>query len=248
MACPHPLCDRTVWRAAIALNNIGWTLLDKECYDQAHQTLKDAAHVMVAIIHGDSSGHETRQSVESRLRAANQRLASTYSAACPSWPGPQRGREGCPEPLRVDVDEFVVDTLSPDFVAIAGHNCAVSHFYQSMLVAHAPDAQRHHLAAAVSLLRWSYSIISEVCGSAPATLAHALHILENLRTVARWCVSASGTSAAPAGERPEQAGGTRALFLLELDAELSQLRALVHELEAVDVALFGRPVKYAGAA
>jgi hypothetical protein len=247
MACLQRLCDRTVWRAAIALNNIGWTLLDKECYDHAHQTLKDAARVMVALIHGDSSGQETRQYVDSRLRAANQRLASTYRTACPSWPGPQRGREGCPEPLRVDVDEFVVDTLSPDFVAIAGHNCAVSHFYQSILVASAPDAQRHHLAAAVSLLRWSYSIISEACGSAPATFAYALHILENLRTVARWFVRASGTAAAPAGERPEQAGGTRALFLMELDAELSQLRALVHELEAVDVALFGRPV-YAAAA
>jgi hypothetical protein len=178
MAChPSPCNPESVWRAAIAINNIGWSLLERECYDQAHLTLKDAALAMVALVYDGEP--EARQSVEACLRAANQRLAFPHR----SLPLAPLEREKFPEPLRLDVDEFIAIDASLEFVAIALHNSAVSYFFQSIAAAHTPDVQLILSSKSVSLLELSYSIISHVGGYAPSTFAHSLRILENLLTV-----------------------------------------------------------------
>lgn len=255
MAC-RPPSNRAVvcvWRAAIAINNIGWALFERGCHDQAHQTLKEAAHVMVALMNDDDAaagGEETRQAVEAILRDANLRLAfpRPSSPPPPSWSGREEGLLLRPEPLRLDVDEWVADAPF-DFVAIAVHNSAVSYYYQSLSAANDPDAQRRLRSTAVSLLRTSYSIISKACGCAPATLAHALHILENLDKVGRSSAVVTGAAAAALGGRPEpgETQTARASETFELDAELTHLRALVQALERVYLTLFG-PAAYAAAA
>jgi hypothetical protein len=237
----HPSCDRTVWRAAIALNNIGWTLLERACYDQAHLTLKDAARAMVALVH-DGSRAETRQTIESCLHAASQRLAFPHRSLSQSLP--DRELELRPLPLHLDVDELGCDP-SLESLAIAVHNSAVSYYYVSVSADHAPEAQRSLLATAVSLLRSSYSIISEVCGSAPATFAHALPILENLRNLTRLFMRTGDASTAPGGRLG--AHETLALWLFELDVELDRLRMLILALESIDRSLFGHSVFAAAA-
>jgi hypothetical protein len=236
----HFRSDQAVCRAAIALNNIGWSLLERECYDQAHLTLKDAALAMISLVH-DGEG-QAQWMVEASLYAANQRLAFPRRS---SPPPAALERETCPEPVRLDVDELVVVDAAPlDFVAIAVNNIAVSHFFQATAAAGSPAEQGRLLAKAVSLLRLSYSIISEAGDYAPTTIAHALQILENLSKVRRFPVPSAAVSTAP--ERAG-AGEVRETATAETDAELAQLLVMVHSLERANAAMFGSTIFAAAA-
>jgi hypothetical protein len=238
---PSPCKHQSVWRAAIAINNIGWTLLERACYDQAHQTLTDAALAMVALIY--DSERETHLSVEAGLRAANKRLAFPQHSSLISPLMPLE-RENFPEPIRLDVDEFVEIDASLEFVAIAVHNAAVSNFYKAITDAQTSDAQGTLSSMSVSLLELSYSIIAEVGGYAPTTFTHALRILENLQKVMRW-TAPSGIAPA-VHERPGIAE-IRAWAAEEWDAELTRVRKLVESLDHASRAVLGRSF-YAAAA
>jgi hypothetical protein len=78
----HFPCGQAVCRAAIAINNIGWTLLERGCYDQAHLTLKDAALSMISLIHDGEE--EAQWLVEASLCAADQRLAFPRQSSIPA--------------------------------------------------------------------------------------------------------------------------------------------------------------------
>jgi hypothetical protein len=223
-------------RAAIAINNVGCSLLERSCYDQAHQTLKDAAQAMVMLLGDD--GDETRRSVASKLCDADQRLAFP----CDASPFILQDGGKCPAPLRLDVEALDLDE-SPDLIvmsAITVHNSAVSCFYQSIDLSHSPEKRRSLQSKAMVLLQSSYTLIQGGSAFTPSTLIHALHILENLSRIMRLSTSSSiqeGQGPVESAE-PESFG---------LDDELTQLRAMVQTLESAHANIFGRPVFAAAA-
>jgi hypothetical protein len=223
-------------RAAIAINNVGCSLLERSCYEQAHQTLKDAAQAMVMLL-GDV-GDETQRSVASKLLAADQRLAFP----CDASPLILQGGGKFPAPLRLDVDALDLDD-SPDLIvmsAITVHNSAVSCFYQSIDLSHSPDKRRSLQSKAMVLLQSSYTLIKGGGAFTPSTLIHALHILENLSRILRL----SPTSPIQEEQEPVE---TVVPESFALDAELTQLRAMVQTLESAHAHIFGRSVFAAAA-
>jgi hypothetical protein len=236
----HFRSDQAVCRAAIAINNIGWSLLERGCYDQAHLTLKDAALSMISLVH---DGEEPAQwMVEASLYAANQRLAFPRRS---SLPPATLERETCPEPVRLDVDDLVVFDDAPlDFVAIAVQNSAISYFFQATVAAESPEEKQGLLDKAKSLLRLSYSIISDNGDYAPTTLGHALHILENLHKVMRFSMPSAVASTAQGRTGAVEAHATSTS---DTDAELAQLRAMMHLIQMANTAMFGSTIFAAAA-
>lgn len=223
-------------RAAIAINNVGCSLLERSCYDQAHQTLRDAAQAMVMLLGDD--GDETRRLVASKLFAADQRLAFPRDTA------PLILQDGgkCPAPLRLDVEELGLEE-SPDLVllsAITVHNSAVSCFYQSIDASHSPDKRKSLQSKAMLLLQSSYSLIKGGSAFTPSSLIHALHILENLHRILLLSI----TSTIEEGQEPAESSVSESFAL---DAELTQLRAMAQTLERAQANVFGRSVFAAAA-
>jgi hypothetical protein len=236
----HSPYDHAVCRAAIAINNIGWSLLERGCYDQAHVTLKAAARAMISLFH--DSEEESQRLAEASLRAANLRLA--FPRRSSSSLAPTLERQGCPRSLRLDVDELFVVDVSLDFVAIAVHNSAVSYFFQAITEEDSPDVRGELLAKAVALLRLSYSIISDFGDCAPSTYTYALHILDSLLKVLRFLMPSAVGSAAPVRAGADE---IRTSATLEMEAELLELHGMVHRLEGVNQAMFGRTIFAAAA-
>jgi hypothetical protein len=251
----HLTCHRQALRAAIAINNIGCTLLENGCYLQAHQTLRDAARAAVVLLGSDGGGPaESRASVAAKLAAADQRLAVPVRSSLQDCRDARGGK--APAPLRIAIDESDED---PDLVvmsAIAVHNSALSCYYQATTETDCPfEKRRRLLSKAKTLLKSSYCLVADCPSSgSQATLSCALHILENLHLVV--LLSSSSSSAVPPciayalSSYPE---GTTLVaaegdHLMALEEELVRLRWTAQAVEQADVHFFGRPDSSAAAA
>jgi hypothetical protein len=253
----HLTCRREALRAAVAINNIGCTLLERGCFAQAHQTLQDAARATVVLL-GDEDTTESRASVALKLAAADQRLALPCCA--PSSPfASLRGKDKAPAPLRIPFDDANDDPDFPDLVvmsAIAVHNSALSCYYLSTTTPaveadFSPDKRRRLLIKAKVLLKSSYCLIVDRPSSGShATLSCALHILENLhlvvvRPLSSLAASSSTTSTWSSTRRADDHDDDH---LSGLEAELAHLRFTVQAVERADRHYFGRPDPVAAAA
>jgi hypothetical protein len=253
---------REAAHAAIAINNIGCTLLERGCYGQAHQTLQDAARAAVVLLgdddDDDATTEESRASVASKLAAAaaaaDQRLALPRRGGRPAPPS-QDSKDDAPAPLRVPVDD---DQEHPDLVilsAIAVHNSALSCYYQATEVITdqecSPDKRRRLLAKAKTLLKSSYCLVADCpTWGAYSTLTCALHILESLHHV----VVRSSSSSSPlpledsAWASPLERPGLAIVAMAEadhdhlagLEAELEYLRFTVQAIEQAERHFFGQ--------
>jgi len=70
------LSSRFEYRAALALNNMAITMMERRCYRQAFETFKDAVAAMKVArlsVEEDDNSSEQRESVFGSLRKANQR-------------------------------------------------------------------------------------------------------------------------------------------------------------------------------
>lgn len=72
------------YRAAIALNNMGVSLLERACYRQAMETLQDGIHVMKEVFRPDRSAAGSSSEVDFKLHQAAQRVASPVRM-CTPW-------------------------------------------------------------------------------------------------------------------------------------------------------------------
>jgi hypothetical protein len=247
---------REAVHAAVAINNIGCTLLERGCYAQAHQTLQDAARATVLLL-GDDGTEESRASVASKLAAADQRLAlPCCGGAAPPSPGV---KDRAPAPLRLpcaDANDGYHE--HPDMVimsAIAVHNSALSCYYRATVAINdqdcPPDQRKRLLAKAKALLRSSYFLVADCAKSgAYGTLKCALHILESLRMVVVRSSSfpsplpLEGSASASHLERPGLAIVAMAEddhdHLPGLEAELEYLRFTVQAVEQADRHFFGQ--------
>jgi hypothetical protein len=252
----HLACHRQALRAAIAINNIGCTLLENGCYGQAHQTLRDAARAAVVLLGSDGGGSsaaaEARASVAATLAAADQRLA------VPVRSSPQACQDAggkAPAPLRIAIEESDED---PDLIvlsAIAVHNSALSCYYQARTETECPfEKRRRLLSKAKILLKSSYGLVADCPPSGSrATLSCALHILENLHLVARISSSSSAVPpciacASPSCPEETTLDAAEGDHLLALEDELVRLRWTAMAVEQADVHFFGRPDSSAAAA
>jgi hypothetical protein len=250
----HLTCQRQALRAAIAINNIGCTLLENGCYFQAHQTLRDAARAAVVLLGDGGGAAEARASVAAKLAAADQRLAVPVRSSPQGCRGARGGK--APAPLRIAIDGPDED---PDLVvlsAIAVHNSALSCYYRATTETDCPfEKRRRLLSKAKTLLKSSYCLVADCPSSGSrATLSCALHILENLHLVVR--LSSSSSSAVPPGIAyalsSYRVGTTLVVaegdHLMALEDELVRLRWTAQAVEQADVHFFGRPDSSAAAA
>jgi hypothetical protein len=248
----HLTCRREALRAAVAINNIGCTLLERGRFAHAHQTLQDAARATVLLL-GDEDTAESRASVALKLAAADQRLALPCCGA-PSPFASQVGKDKSPAPLRIPFDDANNDHNFPDPVvmsAIAVHNSALSCYYLSTTTPAVeadfpPDKRRRLLAKAKVLLKSSYCLIVDCPSSGShATLSSALHILENLHLVVVRTLSVAATASSWSSTRRADDPDDH---LPGLEAELAHLRFTVQAVERADRHYFGRPDPVAAAA
>jgi len=78
------------YRGAIALNNVGVTLLERGCYKQAMDTLQDAIHVMKEVFRPNAPAplfqqqQQQKVDVNSPLQNAHRRLADPQQTPFPS--------------------------------------------------------------------------------------------------------------------------------------------------------------------
>lgn len=211
-----------IFRAAIAMNNLGCSMLDRGCYAQAHQTLTDAAQVMVKLTstnedddHNESSTRHRHdadcvaQQLEllSKLHAANQRHAASMLISL----SPRK--LSCLKPLRLEPEIFDANETADLYLmsAIAVHNMALSCLCQSMDTDQAKERREKLQTKAITLLQSSYRLIREGDHGtwAATTIQVAIHILESL------------TQAIATSDIPEDSGH-RKLF-----TELAGLRSAV---------------------
>jgi hypothetical protein len=247
----HLTCRREALRAAVAINNIGCTLLERGRFAHAHQTLQDAARATVLLL-GDEDTDESRASVALKLAAADQRHALPCCAA-PSPFASQVGKDKSPAPLHIPFDDSNDDPNFPDLAvmsAIAVHNSALSCYYLSTTTPAVeadfpPDKRRRLLAKAKVLLKSSYCLIVDCPSSGShATLSCALHILENLHLV----VVLPSSSSSSTWSSTRRADDDDDDHLSGLEAELAYLRFTVQVVERADRHYFGRPDHVAAAA
>jgi hypothetical protein len=250
----HLTCRREALRAAVAINNIGCTLLERGRFAHAHQTLQDAARATVLLL-GDEDTDESRASVALKLAAADQRLALPCRA-CPSPLTSQVGKDKSPALLRIPFDDANDHHNIPDLVAmsaIAVHNSALSCYYLSTTTPAVeadvpPDKRRRLLAKAKVLLKSSYCLIADCPSSGShATLSCALHILENLHLVVVRPSSSAAAASSSTWSSTRRADDDDD-HLSGLEAELAHLRFTVQAVERVDRHFFGGSDRAAAAA
>jgi len=77
------------YRGAVALNNVGVTLIERRCYRQAIETLKDAIFVMRGVFNtatekNSASGFASTSGTEARLQRATERLVNPHPVSSSS--------------------------------------------------------------------------------------------------------------------------------------------------------------------
>lgn len=167
-------------RAAIALNNIGVSQLERCCYAQGMATLRDAVQTLKGSLEKDEGVGITTENeiqVAERVRKATYRLmnpepqqqvpiqlVTVSSDRLPAWAlskikqGPNLQTSVCA--IRIDIDTHSNDTgaLSPTLeTAILLHNFATSYLCLSLLVPH--PTHLNPLKGAMTLLAASYNVL-----------------------------------------------------------------------------------------
>jgi len=169
-------------RAAIALNNMGVSLLERRAYRQGMETLKDAIFVMKRVIHPQSKTPDfatntpSTNSTEAKVNRANKRMAnpqpvpSAFSCdvisheAISSHHQPMDSvlRKGAASPstfpIRIEAGNIdCPEDRNPDLEsAIMLHNFGVAHLCMSKLAKSPLKFQE----GALALFNMAYSIIS----------------------------------------------------------------------------------------
>lgn len=71
------------YRSAIALNNIGVSLLERGCFEAASETLKDATALIKATLRdGETSCGNSVTDIEHKVHLARQRLSDAFNKDC----------------------------------------------------------------------------------------------------------------------------------------------------------------------
>jgi hypothetical protein len=64
------------YRAAVALNNIGISLLEQSCFEQAYETMQDALIIMKKVCVEDETSPLTMADLDFKLKLADERYAN----------------------------------------------------------------------------------------------------------------------------------------------------------------------------
>lgn len=147
--------------SAIALNNITVTLLERNSYHQAHETIQDAAELMegIEIQPSGVEGAGKTEDITVMLDSANKRLAQpeTGITNVPYLFLSQDHFIGAAQPIRIAPDGCESPSSSDLSLAsaIIIHNAGLSFFCQACL-AQSADPAYELVDAAISLLKTAY--------------------------------------------------------------------------------------------
>ena len=173
-------CNQSSYRSAIALNNIGVSLLELRCYQQASETFKDAVSLIKAFTpQNDHSLQQTLHSARQRLAKPQpirrevvevDVVANTVSPkALSSLLGASRCDSGSSRAFAIRIEDFGYTTTSEFIASIILHNFGVIYYCLSKAAAAAAAARTNKTGAAVKkysngalrLFRISHSLFAK---------------------------------------------------------------------------------------
>lgn len=185
---PSSSCNQ-IYRSAIALNSLGVSLLERRCYLQARETLKDAISLIRAVFADteESQQHQTHGLLQETVHAARQRLANPrpdVRHAVFHVDVMTNNNNVSAEDLRsiledstsscvvgnkafaIRIEDFDCGTTSEFISAILLHNLGLSYYCLSKTVKKASTAERKYLNGAVRLFRISHTLLCKESASA----------------------------------------------------------------------------------
>lgn len=184
--------DRADYRGAIALNNMGVSLLERGAYRNAIDTMKDAIAIMRTIFPQNGAVHSAPHNfnIDSKLQLAAQRLASPETSRAPlsvqTIPFSEDNINAMKDALRYGPSGSVFFPLR---IEISDFNCRgrdidleSSIFLYNFGIAHLCMARVHPKSAAklrdgaLKLFDLAHSILASQCAKAqdPADQTHVL--------------------------------------------------------------------------
>lgn len=177
------------YRSVIVLNNIGVSLLERRCYHQASQTLKDAASLVKALACALPLGFRLQETVH----AARQRLAKPQPArhefvqvdVLPNTGSTEATRAILEVPsccvhsrgFAIRIDDCDCNMSSQFISSVVLHNFGLSYYCMSKAVKTGSATEKKFLNGAVRLLRVSHSLVAKVITENRETSFQFLHIM-----------------------------------------------------------------------
>lgn len=148
-------------RGALALNNLGVDLLRRQCYSQAHDTLRDAAQVIMVVAKNKEEGITSVRecNVSAMLREAYQRLARPQKTAFFHIP---ISPESPISAVQLESEEFDMENERDLGIAasVVAYNAALSHFRLSQFGDYKSLSSIHGLhCQAQSFFQTSYLLL-----------------------------------------------------------------------------------------
>ena len=178
-------------RCVVFLNNSAVTLLERNCYDQAHATILDAARILEGLGSDGASpsvsGVLLHERIQQSIHAANKRLAQPddFNMRVPLLYMRGSSFLGPAAPIRMDEPEFheVPEQLDVSLhcqFAIVTYNVAFSVFCLACL-AETGDAAESLADTSIDLLQASYESLALFAGTwTPFHTSVAVNVLTAL--------------------------------------------------------------------
>jgi hypothetical protein len=183
---PSSSCNQS-YRSVIALNNIGVSLLERRCYQQAAETLKDALSLIKAV-----STTQNRHSLQETVHTARQRLANPQAVrhevvhveVLTNTVSAKAMRAILEETSCNDskasairIEDFDCGTTSEFISAILLHNFGLSYYCISKAAKKGSSNEQKYLNGAVRLLRISHSVFAKAIDENSESSFHFLHVM-----------------------------------------------------------------------
>lgn len=183
-------CNQS-YRSAIALNNFGVSLLERQCYQQAGETLKDAVSLIRSV-----TLTETHLSLQEKMHAARQRLAKpqqdvrhavvqvdvmTNTASANDMSSLLDDSPSCVvgsnRVFAIRVEDFDCDTTSEFISAILLHNFGLSYYCVAKTAKKGSTTERKYLNGAMRLFRISHTLFCKESAGNSEISFHFLHAM-----------------------------------------------------------------------